>query len=165
MEENIYFGCRKLAAEHNEKLKSRAGAAELLGISESSLAHYELGVTKTIPADVIVMMAELYNAPNLRSFYCRTECPIGKYHSTMATEESGIQNATIHLMNCICGAEGKDIVKKLLRVSEDGKVSPEEALEFEPMQEALNNVAKAVSELQMVFEKAKNDDGNIEGKA
>ena len=41
MNENVYFECRKRAAIHNERLNSRAGAAEILGISESTLAHYE----------------------------------------------------------------------------------------------------------------------------
>ena len=62
MNENVYFECRKRAAIHNERLNSRAGAAEILGISESTLAHYELGITKNIPVDVVVMMAEVYNA-------------------------------------------------------------------------------------------------------
>ena len=51
MNENVYFECRKRAAIHNERLNSRAGAAEILGISESTLAHYELGITKNIPVD------------------------------------------------------------------------------------------------------------------
>lgn len=41
MNENVYFECRKKAAIHNERLNSRAGAADILGISESTLAHYE----------------------------------------------------------------------------------------------------------------------------
>ena len=69
MNENVYFECRKRAAIHNERLNSRAGAAEILGISESTLAHYELGITKNIPVDVVVMMAEVYNAPELKCIY------------------------------------------------------------------------------------------------
>lgn len=53
MNENVYFECRKRAAIHNERLNSRAGAAEILGISESTLAHYELGITKNIPVDIM----------------------------------------------------------------------------------------------------------------
>ena len=41
--ENQCFRCRKEAAKYNDKLGSREGAAELLGISVSSLADYELG--------------------------------------------------------------------------------------------------------------------------
>ena len=41
--DNIYCRCRKEAAKYNDKLNSRDGAAELLGISASTLADYELG--------------------------------------------------------------------------------------------------------------------------
>ena len=43
---NVYFQARKKAAIYNERLYSREGAAELLGISVSTLADYELGNTK-----------------------------------------------------------------------------------------------------------------------
>lgn len=73
--ENIYFRCRKNAAQHNDKLNSREGAAELLGISVSTLANYELGITKVVPVDAVVMMADLYQAPELKAHYCKHTCP------------------------------------------------------------------------------------------
>ena len=39
---NVYFRARKNAAMYNEKLSSREGAAEMLGICVSTLADYEL---------------------------------------------------------------------------------------------------------------------------
>ena len=64
--ENVYFACRKKAASYNEKLNSRESAAELLGISPSTLANHELGITKSVPVDTVVMMADLYKAPELK---------------------------------------------------------------------------------------------------
>lgn len=49
--DNIYFRCRKEAAKYNDKLNSRESAADLLGVSVSSLADYELGNTKVVPVD------------------------------------------------------------------------------------------------------------------
>lgn len=57
--ENVYFVARKKAAMYNERLYSREGAAELLGISVSTLADYELGNTKVVPVDKVVLMADL----------------------------------------------------------------------------------------------------------
>lgn len=74
--DNIYCRCRKEAAKYNDKLNSRDGAAELLGISASTLADYELGITKIIPADAILRMADLYNAPELRNHYCKANATI-----------------------------------------------------------------------------------------
>ena len=59
--ENQCFRCRKEAAKYNKKLDSREGAAEMLGISVSSLADYELGNTKVIPVDKVVLMADIGN--------------------------------------------------------------------------------------------------------
>lgn len=71
--ENVYFVARKKAAMYNERLYSREGAAELLGISVSTLADYELGNTKVVPVDKVVLMADLYNAPELKTGYCKYE--------------------------------------------------------------------------------------------
>lgn len=84
--DNIYCKCRKEAAKYNDKLNSREGAAELLGISASTLADYELGITKIIPADAILRMADLYNAPELRNHYCKYSCPLGQDVPLVDTE-------------------------------------------------------------------------------
>lgn len=60
---NIYFACREKAAKYNDLLNSRERAAELLGISTSTLANHELGVTKNVPPDTVVMMSDLYKTP------------------------------------------------------------------------------------------------------
>ncbi|MCX4363908.1 MAG: helix-turn-helix transcriptional regulator, partial [Clostridia bacterium] len=77
--ENIYFKCRKEASLYDERLRSRESAADLLGVSPSSLADYELGNTKVVPVDKVHLMADLYNAPQLRTMYCKYDCPIGAF--------------------------------------------------------------------------------------
>lgn len=72
---NIYCQCRKEAAKYNDKLNSREGAAEVLGMSSSTLSDYELGITKIIPAENILRMADVYNAPQLKNHYCKNCCP------------------------------------------------------------------------------------------
>lgn len=63
---NIYFACREKAAKYNDLLNSRERAAELLGISTSTLANHELGVTKNVPPDTVVMM--LWNGKHVSAF-------------------------------------------------------------------------------------------------
>lgn len=82
---------------YNERLYSREGAAELLGISVSTLADYELGNTKVVPVDKVVLMADLYNAPELKTGYCKHECPICSY-LPVATEAKGLEGITLRLM-------------------------------------------------------------------
>lgn len=132
MNENVYFECRKRAAIHNERLNSRAGAAEILGISESTLAHYELGITKNIPVDVVVMMAEVYNAPELKCIYCKSECPIGK-ELPIATEAGNIEGITVRMLSGLEDEKIDKIQKTLLRIAEDGKVGAAEREELKEM--------------------------------
>lgn len=88
--ENIYFKCRKEASIWDERLCSRESAADLLGVSVSSLADYELGLTKVVPVDKVVLMADLYRSPQLKTMYCKNACPIGEC-LTVATEILGIE--------------------------------------------------------------------------
>ncbi len=76
--DNIYCQCRKEAAKFNDSLNSREGAAEQLNVSVSTLSDYELGITKSVPVEAVVRMADLYNAPELRNYYCTHDCPIGR---------------------------------------------------------------------------------------
>ena len=68
---NIYYQARKKAMIHNEILSNRERAAELLGVSQSTLSDYELGITKIVPVDKVALMADLYNCPELRTGYCK----------------------------------------------------------------------------------------------
>ena len=64
--ENIYFKCRKEAALYDERLRSRESAADLLGVSPSSLADYELGNTKVVPVDKESILILLVSSAVLR---------------------------------------------------------------------------------------------------
>lgn len=68
--QNPYFRARKQAAEWDARLESRERASELIGIAAYTLADYELGNVKRVPADKVLIMADLYNAPWLLSNYC-----------------------------------------------------------------------------------------------
>lgn len=62
---NPWFEARKKAAIYDDRLLSRDGAAERLGMSVSAVADAELGISKCMPVDKAVLMADLYNAPYL----------------------------------------------------------------------------------------------------
>ena len=153
MNENVYFECRKRAAIHNERLNSRAGAAEILGISESTLAHYELGITKFVPVDKVVLMADLYNCPELRTGYCKYECPIGK-HIPLATTVSGIEGIALRLIREFDSNEIKSIQKDLIDIAADGVISEDEKPTLEKIISKLDEMSVAISELKLAGEKA-----------
>lgn len=154
--ENIYFGCRKKAASYNERLNSREEAAELLGISTSTLANHELGVTKNIPVDTVVMMADLYRAPELRNHYCKYECPIGK-NLPMATAVDSLECVTVRLLNKM-DADGMEWVKaKLLRIAAKGKLDADDHVDMEEIIRRLDGITEIASQLKMLAEKSREE--------
>ena len=73
---NIFYQARCKASTHNEQLSSREGAADILLIERGRLYRIERGVANPYPEEVH-MMADLYNAPELRNYYCKNHCPLG----------------------------------------------------------------------------------------
>lgn len=153
MNENIYFECRKKAATYNERLWSREGAAEMLGISVSTLADYELGNTKVVPVDKVVLMADLYNCPELKTGYCKRECPIGKA-MPLATEVKGIEGISLRLIREFDSGKIKKMEESLIEIAEDGVISEEEKPVLQDILQRLDTLAEVISEMKLVGEKA-----------
>ena len=59
---NVWFEARIAAAKYNDRLSSRAGAAELLNLSEDAVKSAELGLYKCMPVDNAVLMADMKRA-------------------------------------------------------------------------------------------------------
>lgn len=149
---NIYFRARKEAAVYNEKLFSREGAAELLGISVSTLADYELGNTKVVPVDKVVLMSDLYNCPELKTGYCKSECPIGKT-MPLATQITGIEGIALRLVKQLDFDEIMQMKKSLIDIAVDGVISDDEKPELQAIMTRLNELSEVISEIRLISEK------------
>lgn len=149
---NMYFKARKKAAIYNEKLYSREGAAELLGISVSTLADYELGNTKVVPVDKVVLMSDLYNAPELIAGYCVNECPVHGF-LPLATEVKNIQGITLRLLRGFNENELMAMKEDLIEITEDGIISDEELPKLKAIVKKLDKIAEVISEMKIVGEK------------
>lgn len=154
--ENPCFQCRKEAAKYNDKLNSREGAAEMLGVSVSSLADYELGITKVIPVDKVVLMAELYNAPKLKAWYCTTECPIGRSFPMPSANISTVERTTMRLLKQLRQDEVQDIKDTLIEITADGVISEDEKVDLAEILEYLDELIKAAGELRLIGSKVLN---------
>ena len=73
---NIFYQARCKASTHNEQLSNREGAADLMSIDRGRIYRIESGVADPYPEEVH-LMADLYNAPELRNYYCTEICPLG----------------------------------------------------------------------------------------
>ncbi len=147
--DNIYCQCRKQAARKNGKLNSREGAAELLGLSVSSLADYELGVTKVVPVDKVALMAELYETPELCNYYCKNVCPLGD--SVPKAEVTGLERITLKALVALNKMEG--IQEELLSISEDGVVDSAEREDMLRIIDRLSEIANVAQSLKIWAEK------------
>lgn len=148
--ENVYFRARKEAAKHNERLASREMAAELIGVSPYTLADYELGNTKVVPVDKVVLMADLYNAPELKTGYCKSECPIGR-DLPLATEQRGLEGIALRLISSLESA--KTVQKGIVDIAKDGKVTKDEKVALRSILEQLDRLSEVISEIRLYAEK------------
>lgn len=155
---NICFECRKAAAKYNEKLASREGAAEALGVSVSSLADYELGNTKVIPVDKIVLMADLYNAPELMLWYCSHECPVGKLLPVGGEEAGTLERTTLKLLRQLKKSGVEKACEMLVEISADGVVDEHEKKGLADVLAYIDELIKAASELRVMGLKVLNEE-------
>ncbi|HBR31922.1 MAG TPA: transcriptional regulator [Clostridiales bacterium] len=147
---NIYCRYRKQAAKYNDKLNSREGAAELLGISPSSLADYELNITKFVPVDKVLLMADLYNAPELKMNYCANECPLGAGHDEMP--DMPAERIYIRVKNAI--DEIDQSMNTLSDIMDDGIITDDEKSTLKDVKSQFIKSRQRIDEAITVLEKA-----------
>lgn len=149
---NVYFQARKEAATGDSRLFNRDFAAEQLGIASYTLGEYERGVTKVVPIDKVVLMADLYNKPELVTNYCRNECPVHGF-LPLATEDKGIQGIALRLLRGLNEDDLEEMKDKLIEIAEDGKITDDEVPELKAIIDQLNHITEVISELKIVGEK------------
>jgi hypothetical protein len=119
---NRYYEARKKAAKYNEKLLTRAGAVDYLpGVTEDNLKRYELGITRP-PNIVVALMADTYNEPELRAWYCVNECPLGK--DCREIPEMPAERALLRFQNSVY--EMEQLTCQLSLLMDDGKITEDE---------------------------------------
>lgn len=141
--ENIFTQARYNAAKFNDRLNSREGASEELGIDRSRLARIELGSKNPFP-DEVLMMSDIYNAPELKSYYCKNMCPLGKDFPEIRVEAlDRISIKALSSFRKISAAK-----ELLLDITEDGVITEDE-------KEDLNKIIKTLDELNKITQSLK----------
>jgi hypothetical protein len=144
--DTVYKKARIEASNFNDKLSSREGASELLGVSTSSLLNYETGVCKQIPPDVVVKMAEIYNTGELMNYYCCNECPIGE-HSVQKIEIMDVRGLTLNIVSCL--KNSGPIENNLIEIFKDGVVSEDEKPKLQETVNNLDEISKYAQSLKV----------------
>jgi hypothetical protein len=83
---NVFYRARCVAAKHNDQLSSREGASGLMSIDRGRLYRIEKGGVIPYPEEIL-LMADLYGAPELENHYCTEMCPLGYGMQKVAVED------------------------------------------------------------------------------
>ena len=118
-------------------------------MSVSAVSDAELGLSKCMPVDKAVLMADLYKAPYLLNHYCLNECPIG-CRLPISDEVLGIERVTVKLLKNLRVDDLRDVKEKLIDIAADGIISEDEKPDLEEVLDYLENLAKTISELKTV---------------
>jgi len=143
--DNAFHIARINAITSNEMFSSREGVAEITGIERTRLGRIEAGTLVPYPEEVL-LLAHVYNAPELANHYCSKECPLGK--QTIRPVETGdLDRLTIQALSALQHiAPIKDM---LIEVAADGVISDDERPKFKQILDALYTIADNAESLKL----------------
>lgn len=145
---NVFAEARYRAAAFNDRLFSREGASEELGIDRSRLARIELGSKNPFP-DEVLMMSDIYSAPELKLYYCKHMCPLGKDFPDIKPE--GLDRISIKALSSFRKiSTAKEL---LLDITEDGIITEDEKGDLNKVIQTLDEVSEIAQSLRMWAEK------------
>ncbi len=140
---NVYCQARLRAAQYNDKLQTRAGTSEILpGVTEDSLKKYELDITRP-PNDVVALMADAYNAPELIAWYCANECPLGR--NCREIPQMPAERAILRAQNAVTDME--DALASYAQIMDDGAVDDSEKATLAKVREQILEVRRRLDEI------------------
>ena len=146
---NMFCQARYEEAKFNERLSSREGAAEELGVDRTRLARIELGSVIPYPEEVL-LMADIYRAPELKGNYCREMCPLGK--GMPKIENQDIDRIALR---ALCSFRKINEAKELLLdITADGVITEDEKPDLEKIINTLNEVNEVTQNLKNWIEKS-----------
>ena len=132
------------AARYNDKLKSRAGAAEVLGYaSESTISDWELGISVPTP-EAVLKMSDLYNAPELINTYCHNLCPLGWDIPEITAQD--LDRISIKALSAF--QKISKTKEALLDIVSDGIISEDEQPTLEKVLSSLDELNAVTQELK-----------------
>lgn len=145
---NIFYKARCEAATHNEQLSSREGAADYMSIDRGRLYRIESGIAVPYPEE-IRLMADLYNAPELENYYCRTMCPLGS--EIPKAELVDMDRIAIRMLSTFRKiGETKEM---LLDITEDGVIDENEKPQLEEILKNLEEVEEIAQSMKLWIKK------------
>ena len=100
--------------------------------------------------DEVLTMAEKYKRPDLCNYYCANQCPIGQEY----VPEVKIKDLPQIVLEMLASLNSMNKRKdRLIEITADGTITPDELEDFVFIQEALERISITVEPLQLWAEK------------
>lgn len=145
---NVFYKARCEAATHNERLSSREGAADIMSIDRGRLYRIESGIANPYPEEVH-LMADLYNAPELRNYFCKNVCPLGE--DIPRAEIADLDRITVRTLSAIRKLE--ETKELFLDITEDGVIDESEKGAMEKVLQRLEDLEQITQNLKLWIKK------------
>ena len=131
-------------------LTREAAAERIEFLSAARIEKIENERSELHPEEVLAM-AEAYGDPMLRNVYCTQECPIGrKYISPL--EEKSISQITLEMVVTLNELTAEK--DRLMEITVDGTITPDEEQDFRAIRDNLNRMSAAIESLKLWVDRA-----------
>lgn len=146
---NIFYKARIQASSWNDRLSSREGASEEMGIDRTRIAYIELDSLNPHPEEVLIM-SDTYNAPELCNHFCSKMCPLG-VKTVREVEVSDLEKTVLQLLHIF--QELPEVKTDLIDIAADGIIDKDEQERMENIIETLDEAATKIQALKLYFKK------------
>lgn len=125
---------------------SREAAAEAMSfVTSDRIEKIEYETSAPHPEEILAM-AECYKNPSLCNYYCSHECPIGQEY-VPEVKVRDLSQITLELLaNINALAREKE---RLIEITVDGEISPDEMDDFRRIQENLDRMALTIDTMKL----------------
>ena len=132
---NIYKAAREAAGYTQER------AAEMLGISETSIRAYETG-NRIPPAEGVALMMDAYNSQYLAVQHLRSSAELAR-NVLPDVEQMRLPEAVMELVDAIYQFADAHRDRQLISIAKDGVIDENERPEFDAIATELQKIVKA----------------------
>lgn len=140
---NIY----QLSRE-NAGLTREAASDRMVYISADRIEKVES--EKSVPhPEEILAMAECYKNPSLCNYYCSHECVIGQEY-VPEVKVRDLSQVTLEMLATLNSLTREK--ERLIEITVDGEISPDEMDEFRSIQEKLDRMSLAIDSMKLWVE-------------
>lgn len=137
-------------AEATEYIPDDPNFPGMPGVPEYKLVKIENGTVIVQPADVVAM-AERYNKPELRNYYCCHECEIGKIDAPAVSSDKSLHEILVDM--AVTLEKVNESKTRLMDILNDKKLAEDETADFDNIYEELERVSATIEALKLWCEK------------